>query len=249
MVTDTDLSRLGGALDRLGARARKAEREARQLTRQMAELQKLSGASNAGRGGFVDSLGKGLKTAQRDMAGLQQMAETLAGGLNRAFGNAFDRFIVSGKDAKSVLKGLETDLLRLGTKAASRSLQSAITGAAGSGSNALTGLLGGLFSGGTGASLLNLIPGFATGGQFTVGGAGGVDRNLVPLRLTRGERVTVETPAQARRNDGKATAAASVIHMNFNISTPDAASFRMSQSQIQGEALRQAQRALQRNGR
>ncbi len=38
------------------------------------------------------------------------------------------------------------------------------------------------------------VPGFATGGSFTVGGASGVDRNLVAFRATRGEQVTV-TPA------------------------------------------------------
>lgn len=42
------------------------------------------------------------------------------------------------------------------------------------------------------------LPGFATGGQFTVGGGGGTDSVGVAFRATPGERVTVETPEQQR---------------------------------------------------
>ena len=43
---------------------------------------------------------------------------------------------------------------------------------------------------------------FAHGGQFTVGGRGGTDANFVPLQLTRGEQVTVQTPEQQRAGGG-----------------------------------------------
>jgi len=42
---------------------------------------------------------------------------------------------------------------------------------------------------------------FATGGQFMVQGRSGVDANNINMNVTRGERVTVETPAQQRAND------------------------------------------------
>lgn len=42
---------------------------------------------------------------------------------------------------------------------------------------------------------------FATGGQFMVQGKSGVDANNINMNVTRGERVTVETPAQQRAND------------------------------------------------
>lgn len=42
----------------------------------------------------------------------------------------------------------------------------------------------------------SLLPGFATGGSFTVGGAGGTDSQLVAFRATPGEMVNVRTPAQ-----------------------------------------------------
>jgi hypothetical protein len=41
------------------------------------------------------------------------------------------------------------------------------------------------------------LPGFQTGGSFTVGGAGGPDSQLVAFRATPGEQVDVKTPGQA----------------------------------------------------
>jgi TP901 family phage tail tape measure protein len=46
------------------------------------------------------------------------------------------------------------------------------------------------------------IPGFKTGGSFTVGGRGGIDQNLVQFRATRGERVDISTPGQLRAGGG-----------------------------------------------
>jgi hypothetical protein len=45
---------------------------------------------------------------------------------------------------------------------------------------------------------------FADGGQFMVDGRAGVDRNNINMNVSRGERVTIETPAQQRSNDGAA---------------------------------------------
>ncbi|QJD54401.1 hypothetical protein P9A28_gp15 [Sphingomonas phage Eidolon] len=58
----------------------------------------------------------------------------------------------------------------------------------------------------TGAGLISSITStnagnFATGGAFMVEGRSGVDMNNVNMNLTRGERVTIETPAQQRAND------------------------------------------------
>ena len=249
MAQRTTLSRLGlevdtdglaaalKSLDQLSEKSRKAEQEVKSLTRQFGGLK--TDLAAPGKGGFVDELARGLASAKTELGSLGDLGGRIAGKLGDAFGSAFEKLLVSGKDFKSVLKGLENDLIRLGTRT--------LTSAAGQnlgGSGGLLTDLAGMFFGGS-RSLKSLIPGFASGGQFTVGGATGVDRNLVPLRLTRGERVTIETPAQQRSNNG---APSPVIHMAFNISTPDAASFRLSQSQIQGEALRQAQRALNRNG-
>lgn len=44
----------------------------------------------------------------------------------------------------------------------------------------------------------NSLAGFATGGDFTVGGSGGTDSQLVAFRATPGERVTVTPPGQGQ---------------------------------------------------
>jgi hypothetical protein len=69
----------------------------------------------------------------------------------------------------------------------------------------IKGLLQGLASGIPGADklvnpLIDKLPRFATGGQFMVGGQGGVDKNLVQFMATKGERVTIETPSQQTDN-------------------------------------------------
>lgn len=43
--------------------------------------------------------------------------------------------------------------------------------------------------------------GFMTGGEFTVGGRGGADSQMVAFRATPGERVQVQTPEQYRKGD------------------------------------------------
>ena len=75
-----------------------------------------------------------------------------------------------------------------------------------------------------GTSILGGIGGFTHGGQFTVGGVGGVDKNLVKLNLSRGEKVTV-TPAGAS-NDKQL-----VINFNFPPGT-NVKEFGDSQNQI-----------------
>jgi len=90
-------------------------------------------------------------------------------------------------------------------------------------------LAGAFFSGGTstvatafaareaGAAIGSFGPGFASGGSFEVGGGGGRDKTQVGFMATKGERVTVETPAQQRGSKGI------VIHMDLRGSNGDAA--------------------------
>ena len=162
-----------------------------------------------------------------------ELSAVLRSGFERSLGGVFDVFLTKGADAKDLLKVLENDLLKLGNQyfggGSSRTLLGRGVAAVG----------GDLFS--------NLLPGFATGGSFTVGGAAGHDRNMVGLRLSRGERVDISTPAQ-QRQEKQASSQSQVINLNYNIQASDTASFRRSQSQIQTEALRNAQRLLKRNG-
>jgi hypothetical protein len=68
----------------------------------------------------------------------------------------------------------------------------------------------------------------------------------VGLRLSRGEEVSVKTPAQQRQS--AEPQGAGHFTFNFQINTPDAESFRRSQSQLQVQALKSARRVLDRNG-
>ena len=52
--------------------------------------------------------------------------------------------------------------------------------------------IGGLFKG------IGSIFGFNAGGSLMVGGSGGIDRNLVMLRATAGERIDIKTAQQQR---------------------------------------------------
>lgn len=205
-------------LDKLSAKGQETQRGFEQLN--LAPLaQNLSQTEDGTADYFDDLLLQGRRTATD---------------LNGILGRAFDRFFLEGREAGSVLKSLEKDLLRLGSQVFTGSSQSASGGVFSS----LTSVAGDLLS--------SFLPGYANGGQFTVGGAAGQDRNLVGLRLSRGERVTVETPAQQKQNPQNGQS--QNINLAFNITTPDAQSFRLSQNQIQGEALRAAQRVLNRNG-
>jgi hypothetical protein len=51
-------------------------------------------------------------------------------------------------------------------------------------------------------SIFGMLPGFATGGSFRVGGAGGIDSKLVAFRATPGEMVDVRRPGQDRGSGG-----------------------------------------------
>jgi tape measure domain-containing protein len=52
------------------------------------------------------------------------------------------------------------------------------------------------------ASAMKGAPGLNKGGEFIVGGKGGNDQNIVPLRLTKGEKVTVKNKAQQKMGEG-----------------------------------------------
>lgn len=78
-------------------------------------------------------------------------------------------------------------------------------------------------------SLLGGLPGHYNGADFTVGGRGGVDNNLVAFRATRGERVQVTPAGQSSDRP---------VQVVFNVSTPDVAGFKRSESQLAARAAR-----------
>lgn len=106
---------------------------------------------------------------------------------------------------------------------------SALFGASGGG-GLFGGLFGGMFGGGDAlSSALAAIPGLDTGGDAAiVGGRGGMDRNLVKLRLSEGERVQV-----TRRG-----APSGGSPVTVNVSTPNPAAFQASRVQLAGTISR-----------
>jgi hypothetical protein len=97
--------------------------------------------------------------------------------LGLVFNSAFEDAVVNGEKLGDVLRSLEKDLLRIALR------------------RNVTEPLFDMLSAGVGGGLGKLF-GFATGGDFTVGGQGGTDSQLVAFRATPGEQVSVRTPAQ-----------------------------------------------------
>jgi len=121
----------------------------------------------------VERVDDTINTVDEDTKELANTAREL--GLT--FSSAFEDAIVGGEKLSEVIRGLAQDVLRLFVR------QTITTPVA----NWLTSA----FSAGM------KLPGFATGGDFTVGGGGGTDSQLVAFRATPGERVSVRTPGQA----------------------------------------------------
>ena len=111
-----------------------------------------------------------------------------------------------------VAKGMEEALNSL-SDLIQRLFSQAGTGAGGSGGGGILGSIGQVISGLLGGSAnartgiaaptiapaplsvdVAAIPKFATGGSFRVGGMSGIDRNVVSMRLTKGEMVDIRKP-------------------------------------------------------
>lgn len=149
--------------------------------------------------------------------------------------DAFVDFVQTGKlSIRELVQDISSQFLRLGF----RSLIGGLGASLGFGSITKG---GGLFGGG--------LPGMASGGSFTVSPATslssipGIDNRLVAFRARDNETVTVTSPGQSAavaaggRSDGNTIV--------FNITTPNADSFRRSQTQLENRA----QGALDRSRR
>lgn len=178
-------------------------------------------------------------------------ASTVEDLLTSAFKAAEDAvvsFAQTGKfEFKDFIRTISEELIRLGTRQALAGIGGFFTGDFGalgpqnSGFSPL-GNVGGLFSkaGGFFKGLL----GFQGGGGFTVGAntavasLPGLDNRLVAFRAQDGEKVDVTPRGQV--------GATQPITQVFNISTPDADSFRRSQTQIQNRGAAALSRARSR---
>lgn len=76
------------------------------------------------------------------------------------------------------------------------------------------------------------VQGFRYGGSQLVGGSGGPDSQLITMRATPGELVTVETPEQQRRKGKSDDSQRPNINVQMTVVTKDANSFQRSKTQI-----------------
>lgn len=143
-----------------------------------AEMERLDQLLHAG---AIDQQVYGLaaERAQKNLQDATHKSSEAARDLGLTFSSALEDAIVKGEKMSDVLRGLAEDVTRIFVR---RSVTEPLANAA-----------GGLFD-----SLFDALPGFAAGTDFTVGGAGGVDRQLVAFRATPGERVRVDPAGRGR---------------------------------------------------
>lgn len=196
-----------------------------------------------------------LAPAERDalrtkIQGIQEFKKS-SEFINEAFSTAFKgiesaigELVTKGKiDFKDLVKSILADLAKLSVRQfVTQPLQGALSGFAnslfgggggggGGGGNIFSSLFSSFLGGGGGGAVgppLNILP-FAEGGDHVVGGTGGIDSQLVAMRATPGEKVSVSRQGDGKRNSG--------MNVTFNITTPDAESFKQSQSQVAAGAL------------
>lgn len=161
-----------------------------------------------------------------------------------AFATALTDLASGTKSVKSAFTDMANSIVSEITRIIAQDFAKRLLGAGGPGGGigGLLGLFGG--AGGAGASLSSAEiaslagAGFATGGSFEVGGSGGTDSSRVAFRATPGERVTVETPGQQRRQPTLSI----VNHFSVQGTTDQS-----SQQQIADRVARSVMAASRRN--
>lgn len=117
-----------------------------------------------------------VEASSEEISELQVMGADVAQTFSSGFGNAFASFATGAESAKDAFGRFAASVIQQTTAMiASQIVLRTITSALG----------------------LPGMPGFATGGSFTVGGAGGTDSQLVAFKATPGEKVTVSPPGKA----------------------------------------------------
>lgn len=169
---------------------------------------------------------------------------TLSNGIGFGLRRAFDGLVFDGLRLEDALKGLATSVIDTVYGVAIRPVQNAVGGAV---ANGINGLLSGF------------LP-FASGGAFTQGrvmpfAKGGVVSSPTSFPMRGGRGLMGEAGPEAimplaRGPDGQLgvqmAGGGRPVTVVMNISTPDAASFQRSQSQIAAQASRALSRG-QRN--
>lgn len=150
-----------------------------------------------------DGVARGFNKIADEIQNTAQLTENLLVNAFHSFEDAMVQAALTGELSFSrMIESMLADLTRLAMR------------------QAMVGLLGSLLpapagpAGPLGPLSADLLPRYATGGQFMVGGQGGTDTTPVQFMATPGERVTVETPAQQAGGSSGGSAPATVIVQN-----------------------------------
>ena len=216
-------------------------------------------------------LQRGLLRIGEQFGDVASLAEDTLVNAFQSAEDAFVEFVTTGElDFQGLIDSILADITRLAVRSAITGPLANLLGGGGGGGGGLFGgggggggglfgggggggLFGGLFGGGGGGggglfgglgNIFSGLFGFNEGGSFEIGGAAGIDRNVLSVnnrpvaRVSRGEAVNV-TPAG--QSGGRP------VQVNYNISTPDANSFQRSQDQILARTQVGLSRAQRRN--
>lgn len=214
--------------------------EVERLQEQIAALEATMGSASGVLSAFEGELARmrdGLVFTGREVG-------TLSNGIGFGLRRAFDGLVFDGLRLEDALKGLAQSVINTVYGVAVRPVQGALGGAV---ANGINGLLSGL------------LP-FAQGGAFSQGrvmpfARGGIVSSPTSFPMRGGRGLMGEAGPEAilplaRGADGRlgvqAGGGGRPVTVVMNISTPDAASFQRSQSQIAAQAARALSRG-QRN--
>jgi phage-related minor tail protein len=200
-------------------------------------------------GEMAAAMAEELRRLRGEMKATEREAQALAGSISGALRSAFDRMVTGGANASDVLKGLGRDLAGRTFDAAVRPVQGALT-------QGLTGVLGSLIGGVAGN-----VTAFAEGGVLSAGrvrafAGGGVVDGPTLFGMRGGTGLMGEAGPEAilplrRGADGRLGVAAGgggglggrgAPRVTVNVSTPDAASFAKSRSQVAAQVARAVRR-------
>ena len=163
--------------------------------------------------------------------------ERTAHSFSRAMTSAFARSVTGARSFDDVLKSLYLRLSDMALRAAFRPLEQGIASGF---SNLLSGLFGG--ASGSGGRAAAVLP-FATGGVIGTPSYFPMPQGGLGLAGEAGPEAILPL---ARGSDGRlgirAGGSGGAVHVTMNISTPDVAGFRRSQSQVAAEMNRAIQR-------
>lgn len=202
------------------------------LSQQAAELEKTLGGAEVMTAAFNDE----LMRMRDSMVFSSREVGTLSNSLGRSLKRAFDGVVFDGMKLSDALRQVGDTLSQTVYNIAMRPVQNAVGGAL---ANGLNGMLSGMFPFADGGAFAQgrVMP-FAKGGvvssptSFPMRGATGLmgeagPEAIMPLTRTADGRLGVQAQGSSRP-----------VNVVMNISTPDAAGFQRSQSQIAAQMSR-----------